>query len=687
MIKLKNISKFYYNKGIVASGITKINLELKTSEFVTITGESGSGKSTILNIISGLDTYDEGEMYINNEETSHYIQSDYEHYSRTYIGNIFQNFNLITSYTVKQNIELVLLLNGLPTNKVDNLIKIVNLTEYKNTKVSKLSGGQKQRVAIARALAKETPIIIADEPTGNIDSKSSEEIIKILNEISKEKLVIVVTHNYEQFEKYTTRKIKMSDGKIIEDNIIKQRIQPEKIMLSQSNEMSLSNKIKLAFKNSYNILPKFLLLLFVFTFVSYMLSSSITASLKAEKQSYEMGINYLLNDISTNRIIVKKQNNDKFTEEDYDKLKDYKLIKNDILLDTTFTFDTKEQYFLEGTILNINDVENIILTEGQMPQNENEVIIVINPNYYLNFQLNSELNIISEYGEIFDTKIKITGIIHDENSQLYSKILVQEEKINQFTYQAYLNKTEVRLKTENINIDLKNLKEIILDESIKEGTIKNTYANATITAKNVYINNEIILINEENDPKDDNIYINPKDLNKLINTDDYQVSIYIDETKLNQINSNLEENGFQTLIVKDTLEISTMILAFKMTTFFMITIVMLSMFFIAYFIISLIFKSRNVYYSTIRILGSTVTTCKHLLLIELLIVSTIGYLMNLLLLNIINNQNFKLIKETLNLNNYLFIYALVALLTFLISKKYSKKLFKDTAMKTIAEEV
>ena len=112
MIKLKNVSKFYYSKGVIASGFSKINLEFNIGEFVAITGESGSGKSTLLNVISGLDTYEEGEMYINGEETSHYTEKDFEDYRRKYIGNIFQNFNLINSYTVYQNIELVLLLNG-----------------------------------------------------------------------------------------------------------------------------------------------------------------------------------------------------------------------------------------------------------------------------------------------------------------------------------------------------------------------------------------------------------------------------------------------------------------------------------------------------------------------------------------------------------------------------------------------
>ena len=212
MIQLKNVSKYYYSKGMIASGITKVSLTFDLGEFVVITGESGSGKSTLLNVISGLDSY---------EETSHYLASDFEEYRKKYIGNIFQNFNLVNSYTVYQNIELILLINGYSRDeirqRVPDIISKVGLEEYTKTKVSKLSGGQRQRVAIARALAKDTDIIVADEPTGNLDSVSAEGIVQLLRDIAHDKLVIVVTHNFDQFEKYATRKIKMHDGKVIED--------------------------------------------------------------------------------------------------------------------------------------------------------------------------------------------------------------------------------------------------------------------------------------------------------------------------------------------------------------------------------------------------------------------------------------------------------------------------------------
>ena len=121
MLELKNVSKFYYNKGMVTSGFTKVSLKFNAGEFVAITGESGSGKSTLLNVISGLDSYEEGEMYIFGSETSHYTEKDYEIYRKKYIGNIFQNFNLVNSYSVYQNVELVLLLNGMKKRELADI--------------------------------------------------------------------------------------------------------------------------------------------------------------------------------------------------------------------------------------------------------------------------------------------------------------------------------------------------------------------------------------------------------------------------------------------------------------------------------------------------------------------------------------------------------------------------------------
>ena len=194
MIKLVNVSKYYHDENSVVLGLSKVNLELNKGEFVAITGESGSGKSTLLNVISGIDSYEDGEMYINGEETSYYSKEDWELYRKEKIGFIFQNYNLIDYLSPIENIRLV-------NKKASEGILIELGLDEKQIRrnVMKLSGGQQQRVAIARALVSEAPIILADEPTGNLDRATAGEIIEMLKKLAKErnKCVIVVTHSKE----------------------------------------------------------------------------------------------------------------------------------------------------------------------------------------------------------------------------------------------------------------------------------------------------------------------------------------------------------------------------------------------------------------------------------------------------------------------------------------------------------
>lgn len=221
MLRLCDVSMYYQNGTNVTVGVQNINLEFRRGEFVVITGESGGGKSTLLNVISSLSPYHDGEMYFNGRPTSDYDAADWERYRRDHIGFIFQDYSLIDSYTVLQNVSSAALIKGNSPReakeKAHEYLRQVGLEEFAWRRASKLSSGQKQRLAIARALAKETDVIIADEPTGNLDSKNGRQIVELLAEIAKERLVIMVSHNIEEAEQYATRRIRMANGNVIED--------------------------------------------------------------------------------------------------------------------------------------------------------------------------------------------------------------------------------------------------------------------------------------------------------------------------------------------------------------------------------------------------------------------------------------------------------------------------------------
>lgn len=224
LLRLKNIGKIYDSNDILTIGIRGVNLDFDYNEFVTIEGESGSGKSTLLNVIAANDSYEEGELYFNGAETSHYSETDWEKYREKNIAMIFQDFNIIENLTVLENVELALLRveDKIERRKTaEDLIAKVGLTAQKNRKGSKLSGGEKQRTVIARALAKDSPVILADEPTGNLDVKASKEVAALLKAVSKDKLVIVVTHNPEFFVEYATRRVTIFDGSVKEDQVIR----------------------------------------------------------------------------------------------------------------------------------------------------------------------------------------------------------------------------------------------------------------------------------------------------------------------------------------------------------------------------------------------------------------------------------------------------------------------------------
>ncbi len=348
-IKLENVSMYYHDKNTVNIGISKINLEFYKGEFVAITGESGSGKTSLLNVIGASLGYHDGELYYDNEPSSYFDDEDRETFRRERIGYVCQNYNLIDSYTLIQNVVASMIISG--WNIKDAEVKAleyldkVGLKAFANKKASKISSGQKQRLGIARALAKETDIILADEPTGNLDSENGLEIVKLLKELSKDHLVIMVTHNVDEALGYATRIIRLSDGHVVLD----EKKEVVNYLSASFEEKEKLNPYKIAWSFScFNrsakprrsiFLSIFLLLISITTFI--FIGTIISNMDETKTKIYDSSA--FLNE-QTNRLIVMKDDESFITSADVEKIKNLKYVLQVDKFDLVNDFN----YYLEG---------------------------------------------------------------------------------------------------------------------------------------------------------------------------------------------------------------------------------------------------------------------------------------------------------------------------------------------------
>lgn len=255
MLELKNIKKNYYVGEQTVQALKGINISFKRNEFVSILGPSGCGKTTTLNIIGGLDHYSEGDLLIDHKSTKKYKDEDWDAYRNSIIGFVFQNYNLISHLSVLDNVEMALTLSGIHASerkeKAKNVLIDVGLKDHLYKKPNQLSGGQMQRVAIARALVNDPKILLADEPTGALDSKTSKQIMALIKKISKNILVIMVTHNDEIAKTYSDRVIRLLDGELIEDSnpYLNDETKENKQLVNKKTSMNYYQAIRTSFKN------------------------------------------------------------------------------------------------------------------------------------------------------------------------------------------------------------------------------------------------------------------------------------------------------------------------------------------------------------------------------------------------------------------------------------------------------
>ena len=388
MLELKKITKIYETNSFKQQALDEVSINFRKNEFVSILGPSGSGKTTLLNIIGGLDDYTNGDLIINGISTKKYTNRNWDTYRNHRIGFVFQNYNLIPHQTILSNVELALTLSGVSKNesrkRAKEALNKVGLSDHINKKPNQLSGGQMQRVAIARALVNNPDILLADEPTGALDSKTSEQIMDLLKEVAKDRLVIMVTHNAELANQYSTRIIELKDGKVTSDSDPYTKVDKEKeddkkkktsmsfltaLSLSLNNLMTKKGRtILTAFAGSIGIIGIALIL---------SLSSGVQNYINRVQEealtSYPLMIES--NSIDITSFLEEQRNNFINAEENQD---DNKVYSNDIIIDTLSVMSNQ---------INNNNLEafkNYLENEGS---HINDYTTAISYQYNLNLQL------------------------------------------------------------------------------------------------------------------------------------------------------------------------------------------------------------------------------------------------------------------------------------------------------------
>ncbi len=736
MIKLQGVSKYYRSTETVSVGMKNVNLDLKLGEFVAVTGESGSGKSTLLNVISGLDRYEGGELYLFEEETSHYTIADWERYRAANIGFVFQNYNIIDSYTVFQNVLLALEIQGYNPKKRKQraleLIEQVGLTSHKNHKASKLSGGQKQRTVIARALAKDCPIIVADEPTGNLDSESSKKIIDLLHSLSKDKLVVIVTHDYEQVAHYATRKIKMHDGEITEDKKIKNAPEVEVVEPPILKQMSFLALIRFAIRN-YLATPKkliFLIMLQVLaTVVFILLYTGQISSIRG--QGLGMFDVSIFPNVPENRLLVERRDLGIFSD---DEIADFKQIKHvDFVHRYADNFYNKHSLMVWGYD-DKNKMDLVFATDtalalrtgnfsGELPTGADEIVISAS---FLAFDIGDKVIIsASGFADMFSDEgptnvigtFTIVGIDEAVNATIYfSEIFLNDPtpavevvnyfileetqwKISNFMELDYEQNTHLVLRSEwNQNVDI-----LIKGEGERTILENQTYTfrayspagriltivrdNLTISVPETILNRAVVdrdifdLLVEDFVEQARSEYTSTPNNMISINFDGFYAGGHILDS--------IDHSVYRVYFPANIPQIGNEIMVFVLTVWTVIFLGLVTLF--IYLIVHVVTKNtmraRQKDFAVYRSIGTNKTVLAKLVIIEQVLLSTLGFLITLVILEVLrhNVRFIGLRMKYMRVSDYIVLLFIFMLFGLWLGLRFNKKIFKHSVIENITE--
>lgn len=689
MLKLENITKIYEGKNFKQIALNDVTLAFRNNEFVSILGPSGSGKTTLLNIIGGLDKYTYGNLIIDGVSTKKYKERDWNNYRSKKVGFIFQSYNLINHQTVLSNVLLSLNIAGKPKKEsiklAKKVLKDVGLENYIKKKPKELSGGQMQRVAIARALVTNPDIILCDEPTGALDSQTSIQIMELLKKISKEKLVIMVTHNVTLANKYSDRVIALNDGVITYDtspyeveNYSLKKIKNKRKTMNKFTSLSLSfnnlltkksRTLLTSFAGSIGIIgialvlslskgtQKYINKIEKNTFSKYPISImesyiDYQNMFDKEKESCKNGSICSINDLTNNVVNDNKINSiSKFSnilKQNYENINNYTLdINYNYNIDLNIYKDNKmiensSLYFKEFFNNNSPLLKEYTLIYGKLPEKYNEIVIVTDENgklplslmksLFLNEDIDLSKTINISYEKIIDSKFKL---VSETSYYMYENDTWQYIKNNQDKINDILDKS-INLKITGI---LKLNKDAIISESGFIGYSKKliNYLNDEVNSSNI---KKSILENKDINPLTNNLYdenmtyemlldsisINDKNPIKIdIYPKDYKSKEKIESIikKYNEENSN--DKVYYTDYLKVFLNSITSLIkmiTYVLTAFIGVSLIVSSIMISIITYISVLERTKEI--GILRSLGASKKDIKNIFKAETIIIGTIS---------------------------------------------------------------
>ena len=723
-IRLENISKSYYSETAVTQALRKVNLSFSEGEFIAITGESGSGKSTLLNIIGGLDSFDDGEMFIDGEPTFQYDDNDWEEYRQRKIGYIFQDYSLIGHYTVLDNMLSALFIMGYERQEAEAIalgyLEQVGLREYVEHKANELSSGQKQRLSIARALAKNTGIIVADEPTGNLDSETGEQIIRLLKEISRNRLVIMVTHNYDQAESYVTRKIRIHDGEVISDVKSGRGEGATEADVAEENKVvvdrrqantkgrGFAGQLKLASyfaRRNVTTLPGRSILFTVFLFMVGVVSFLFIGELFMNKddiftKEYSQKGFYHMDDT---RLVVKKTDGSAFTQADIDRIAD---VRNVTVVDSCdfandinyYLIENRDYEYLYGnrrkgeektkvvSFLNeehfmrsVDCINEEALAEGRLPEARNEIVLYSEDSFLIGQKLLCYFtaNNIWDSGEYYQTELVITGLLREETEQVYftkelcSMLSMHVDSGVYRLYYAYdFSKQDYELKPEVIPVvadDLSGNTVLISHrfENPVAGPVlfhfndKDLEGNLSEESVEVEVN----VLAEVNQSTCDFMEVSKEFYDTYYDKESYQASVYITSyAKTDRVIRDLADKGYEAIsIYRTSVTDYVDALVYERLTLIAISAgVLIALFLAEILILKSLMKIRMKDYYVLKFIGMKMQALKKISYFELAICCAVAVVLTIVTMWILRFIGVSFICEMM------WYYHLGAYVTFIL---------------------